>query len=100
VESFGLGQTLMDKVEIALRSRNAALRFLLEGVQDIDRFGAADGINSTPRVAAVVCDYFKHRPSAKAFQWLGRGIGFALLRRVESQADVAPDLAREPRASL
>jgi hypothetical protein len=96
VESFGLSQALVDEVEIAFRRGDAALRFLLESVQDVDRLGIADRIDPTPRVAAVVRDDFKHSASAKTFQGLGRRIGFALLRGVKGLADVPPDLAREP----
>jgi hypothetical protein len=96
VESFGLSQALVDKVEIPFRRGDAALRFLLESVQHVDRLGIADRIDPTPRVAAVIRDDFKHRSSAKASQGLGRRIGFALLGGVEGLADVAPDFAREP----
>jgi len=32
--------------------------------------------------------------TAKPFQWLGCGIGFALLCRIQSVADIAPHLGR------
>jgi hypothetical protein len=95
MESFDLRQALVDEGKVPLRRGDAALRFLLESVQNVDCFGIADGIYRTPRVAAVVRDDFKHGSSAKTSQWLGRRIGFALLSRVEGLADVAPDVTRE-----
>ena len=96
VESFGLSKPVVDEVKVPLRRCDAALRFLEKSVQHVNRFGIADRINPTPSVAAVVRDDFKHRSSAKAFQGLGRRVGFAMLGGVEGLADVATDLAREP----
>jgi hypothetical protein len=96
VESFGLSEAVVDEVKVPLRRGDTALRFLLESVQHVNRFGIANRIDPTPRVAAVIRHDFKHRSSTKASQGLGRRIGFALLGGVEGLADIAPDFAREP----
>lgn len=44
----------LDQVNVALGCRNAFRRFLLERMQDIDRFGQSHSIDSTIRVAIVV----------------------------------------------
>ena len=95
MESFGLSQALVDKVNIPLRRGDTALRFLLESVQHVDRFGIADRVDPPPRVAAVVRDDFKHSSSTKTSQGLSRRIGFALLGGIEGLANIAPYLARE-----
>ena len=96
MESFGLTEALMDEVKVPLLRRDSARRFLLESVQNVNRFGIADRIDPTPWVAAVVRNDFQHRSSAETCQGLSRRIRFALLGGVECLANVAPDLARKP----
>lgn len=92
---LGLSQAAVDEVNIPLGRGDTLLRFLVEGVQDVNRLRKADRINSTPCVAIVVRDNLNHRPPTKTFQRLCRRVGFALLGGIEGLADIAPDLARE-----
>jgi len=95
VETFGLSQAAVDEVNILLGCSDALLRFLLEGVQNVDRLLKADRIDGAPPIAGMVCDNFRHRPSTKTFQRLCRGVGLPLLGGIERLAGIAPDLARE-----
>jgi len=69
--------------------------FFWKAWRTIDRLLKADCIDGAPRVAVVVYDNLKHRPSAEAFEWPCRRVGFALLGGVERLAIFAPNLARE-----
>src|ERR1017187_711408 len=75
VETFGLSQAAVDEVNILLGCSDALLRFLLEGVQNVNRLLKAGRIGGAPRIAGMVCDNFKHRSSTKTFQRLCRGVG-------------------------
>ena len=95
METFGLSQTAADEVNVPLGHGDTPLRFLLEGVQDVDRLPEADRVDGAPRVAIMVRDNFNHRAPAKTFQRLCRRVDFSLLSGIEGVADIAPDLARE-----
>jgi hypothetical protein len=96
VQTFGLSQTPLDQVNVCFRRGDAPRGFLLEGVQDIDRLRITDRINGTPCVAPMVGDDLKHRTATESFQRLGGWISFALLGRIESNANIASNLARKP----
>jgi hypothetical protein len=82
VHPFGLSQPLADEVHVPGRCRDASLRFLLESVQNVDRFREPNGIDGPPRATAILSDNLNHRGSA---------IDLSLLRGIERLADVAPD---------
>jgi hypothetical protein len=90
----------LDEVNLLLGRGDTPFRFLLEGVQDVDRFLKSHRVNSAPRVAVMVRENLDHRSSAKTLQRLRRRIGVTLLGGVERLANIASDLAREPRRSL
>jgi hypothetical protein len=57
----------LDEFEIRLRCRDAALRFLLKGVQDIDRAGELDRIDRPIRTAVVILDDFENAGALELF---------------------------------
>src|SRR5207253_2339687 len=68
--------------------------------KDIDRAGKLHGIDRPIRVRIVPVDDLHHTRTPEALQRLGRGIGLALLRRVEGLANIPADLLREVPQSL
>ncbi len=82
----------MAEVNVLLRCGYTPFRFLLEGVQDVDRLRIADSVDGASCVASMIRDNFKYRPSTQTSERLGCWIGFTLLGGIQSVADVAPDL--------
>jgi E3 ubiquitin-protein ligase DOA10 len=95
VETLGLSQAAVDEVNLLLGRGDTLFRFLLEGVQDVDRFLKSHRVNSAPCVAVMVRENLDHRSSAKMLQRLRRRIGVTLLGGIERLANIASDLARE-----
>src|SRR6267378_1390274 len=92
---LGGGEALPDPVDILLRRRYALLRLLLKRVKDVDPAGELDRVDCPVCIRVVPIDDLHHPGPAEALQRLGRGIGFAPLRRIESLADIPAHLLRE-----
>ena len=54
--SFRVSETRFDEIDIGLRRFDAALRFLLEGVHDVDGRFKAHGVDGAIGVAVVSFD--------------------------------------------
>src|SRR6266849_6068595 len=89
------GEALPDQVDLPLRRRYALLRLLLKRVKDVDPAGELHRVDCPVCIRVVSVDDLHHPRAAEALQRRSRGIGFALLRRIESLADIPADLLRE-----
>ena len=95
METFGLSQSALNQVQFVFGRADAPLRFLLERVQDVYGLRKADRIHCLLCIAFVVRDNYNHSATAKPFQGLRGRVNPALLRSIESLADIAPHLARK-----
>jgi len=68
MQSTGLSQALANEVDLSLWRGNAALRFFLESVQNINRFGEAGRIDRSLRSASMLSNDLHDRRTSKAFQ--------------------------------
>lgn len=71
-----------DQRKVGLGCCNARLRFLLEGVQDVDGIFESDGVDGTAGVAVVVIHDLQHTSAAEALQRLGIGVLVADLVKI------------------
>jgi hypothetical protein len=92
MQALGFRQPLPYKLKFSLWCSDPSFRFFLEGMQDVNCFRKLNRIHSPPSVAAMRCDNFQQRPSAKPSQRLRRGITLPLLGGIQRLADIAPDL--------
>jgi len=64
-------QPRLDYLDISLGRCNVALRFLLEGVQDINDLGEPDGMDAPIRVSVMVVDDLDNTASTEALEGFG-----------------------------
>jgi hypothetical protein len=67
---FGSFQASLDQLDIPLRSRDAFLRLLLKGMQDVNHASKLDGVDGAVGIAIEVIDDFKDTPATKPLQRL------------------------------
>jgi len=92
---LGGSKPLPDQFDILLGCRHPLFDFFLEGVKDIDWVGKFHRVDGPVGVGVMPVDDLHDGGSAKALQGLGRPVGCALLRRVQSLAYVPAHLLRE-----
>jgi hypothetical protein len=82
------------------RRRAASLRFLLEGVQNIDDASKLDRIDGPVSVAIEVLHHFQHARAAKTLERLCRLMFFSRLRREDRETYRFLDIVRHGRQVL
>jgi hypothetical protein len=95
MEPCGVCQPATDQIDLARWRGDAPLRFLLEGVEHIDRLTELRGVHGPVGVRVMEIDDFHHTDATKASQGFCRGICLAALRCIESFAHVAAYVLRE-----
>src|ERR1019366_5304254 len=85
--AFQVLKPLPDELHLRFRRRDPGLGFLLEGVDDKNRFSDRDCVDRAVGSTRVIRSNLHHL-NAKAMQWLGLGTRFAQLRSVQRIADV------------
>ena len=88
VVPLGGPQPAPDQVELGLRRRDASLRLLLEGVQDVDGGLEPDRVDGPEGVAVVARDDL-HDARAEALQRLGVAVAASELGAVDREAHAA-----------
>jgi hypothetical protein len=78
----------LNQLNIQAPRRTSALRFLLEGVKDVDRIREPHRIHGAKCVAAIILDHFHHPSPAKTSQGLRVAVLAAALRDVQGIAHV------------
>jgi len=75
---------LLDQLNLALRRGDAFLRFLLKGVEYIDRIMESNGIHRPIGVPLIVGHDFKYRASAERFERFDSRVLLARLSSIKS----------------
>src|SRR3954466_15199177 len=88
-----LGQAPADQIELVKRRFDSALRLFLEHVENIDRLGKPNRIDSAIGAAGVMCDDFKDT-ATKSFEHLGFGWLLPKLCVIQLKANFVLHLVR------
>jgi len=82
-----IAQAASDLLDVACRCFYAAFRFLLEGVQHVNRIRETHGTDGAISVPVEILDEFDNR-TPKPLKWLGRWRMLAGLRQVDFEAEI------------
>ena len=87
MQSLRFSKPLPNKVNLRLRRSDTPLGLLLKLVQNVHGLFKPNGVDGTPRAAALFRYDLQNGGAAKSAQRLRGRIRFALLRRIERCAD-------------
>jgi hypothetical protein len=93
MQPHGVRQSAADEVDILLRRRDAAFRFLLKGVENVNHARELRRIDRAVGVRVVAVHDLHDARSAEALEGLGRRIGLAHLRGIERLTYIDADLS-------